>query len=161
MPTVLLIRRWSIIGFWCLFAPIRIQIYIVAILAVIPIDISVSEIKPLEFSRGLPSPAGGGDGIALIFSFTFIFVIATAPWLPEMQFVIQAIVVYREVWVSASDPRLLKRHFGGQIVKKNTIVNTCCFHADDHGRCWVLRLLDLTLDYSKRVFRHLLLVALW
>jgi hypothetical protein len=33
-----------------------------------------------------------------------------------MQFVIRALGVYRDVSVSASDLRFLKRHFGGQIV---------------------------------------------
>jgi len=38
-----------------------------------------------------------------------------------MQLVIRAIIVYRDVWVSAADLWLLKHHFGGQIVKKNSI----------------------------------------
>jgi len=144
----------------CFFLLIRIRIRIVAILALIPVDITGSQVKPLEFSRGPSSPAGGADGIVLVAFVTFIFVIPAAPWHPEMKFVIRAIVVYRDVWVSASDLRLLKRHFGGQIVKKNSIVNTRCFRADDHGRRWVLRLLDLTLDCSKSVVIHPLLVAL-
>ena len=77
-----------------------------------------------------------------------------------MQFDIRAIDIRRDVWVSASDLRLLKRHFGGRMVKKNGIVNTCCCQAEDHGRRWVLRLLDLMLDCSKSVFLHPLFVAL-
>jgi len=77
-----------------------------------------------------------------------------------MKFVIRAIVVHRDVWVSASKLRLLKRYFGGQIIKKNSIVNKCCFQADHHCRRWVLRLLDLTPDCSKSDVIHPLLVAL-
>ena len=91
---------------------------------------------------------------------TFIFSLPVAPWHPEMKFVIHAIVVYRDVWVSASNLRLLKPHFEGQIIKKISIVNSRCFHADHQGRCWVLRLLDLTLGCSKSVVIHPLLVAL-
>jgi len=53
-----------------------------------------------------------------------------------MQFVICAIVVYQDVWVSASDLRFLKRHYGGQIVKKNSIVNKCCFISKMYFSCW-------------------------
>jgi hypothetical protein len=77
-----------------------------------------------------------------------------------MQFVICTIIVYRDVLVSASDLWLLKRHLGGLIAKKNSIVNLRCFHADNRGGNWVLRLLDLTLDCRKSVFIHPLLVAL-
>jgi len=77
-----------------------------------------------------------------------------------MQFVIRAIVVYRDVWVCDSNLKLLKRYFEGEIVKKNSVVNTRCFHADDHGMRGVLRLLDLTLDCRKSVVIHPLLVAL-
>ena len=91
---------------------------------------------------------------------TFISVIRTVPWDPEMKFVIRAIVVNWDVWVSASDLRLLKRHFGGQMIKKNSIVNTRCFHADYHGRSWVLGTLDLTLDCSRSAVIHPLLAAL-
>jgi len=125
-----------------------------------PFDIAGSQGKPLKFSHGPSSPAGGGDGISLVAFITFIFVIPAAPWHPEMQFVICAIVVYRDVWVSASDLRLLKRYFGGQIVKMNRIVKSRCFHADDLCRRWVLGLLDLMLDCCKSVFIHPLLVAL-
>jgi hypothetical protein len=97
---------------------------IVASLTLIPVDITGSQVKPFEFSCGQSSPAGGADGIMLVTFVTFIFVILAAPWHPEMQIVICAIVVYRYFSVSASDLRILKRHFGGQIVKKNCIVNT-------------------------------------
>jgi hypothetical protein len=86
---------------------------------------------------------------------------ATAPWHPEMQYMMRAIVVYWDVWDSASNLSFLKRHYRGQTVKKNSIVNPRCFHADYHGRRWVLRLLDLTLDCGKSVVIHPLLVALW
>jgi len=167
MPSVLHILHWSIMCLQCFFLLIRIGIVTiltlipVTILVLIPIDIAGSEVKPLEFHCGPLSPAGGGDGIAIVAFITFIFVIPTAPWHHEIKFVICAIVVYRDVWVSASDLRLLKRHFGGQIIRKNSIVNTRCFHADHLGRCWILRLLDLTLDCSKSVVIHPLLVALW
>jgi hypothetical protein len=42
---------------------------------------------------------------------TFIFVNPSAPWHPEMKFLVRAVVVYRNGWVSASDLRLLKSHF--------------------------------------------------
>ena len=153
MPSVLHILHWSIIEMRCFFLLIRI----IAILALIPVDIAGSHVKPLEFSRSPSSPAGGGDGIAFV---TLILEISAAPWYPEMQFVIHEIVVYRDVWVSASDLRFLHRHFGGQLIKKNSVVNTRCFHADHDSRRWVLRLLDLTLDCGKSVVKHPLLVAL-
>jgi hypothetical protein len=127
------------------------RIRIVTILALIPVVITASQVKPLEVRRGLSSPACGVDGIAIVAFITFIFIIPTAPRHPEMKFVICAIVVYLDVWVSASDLRLHKRHIGGQIVMKNSIVNPRCFQADHHGRCWVLRLLDLTHDCIKSV----------
>jgi len=77
-----------------------------------------------------------------------------------MQFIIHAMVVYRYVWVSDSKLRLLKRHFGGQVVKKNSNVHKRCFYADDHGGRGVLRLLDLTQACSESVCIHRLLVAL-
>ena len=46
------------------------------------------------------------------------------------------------------------------MIKKNCILNTCWLHADHHSRCGVLRLLDMTLDCSKNVVIHPLLVAL-
>jgi len=85
-----------------------------------------------------PSPtlslAGGGDVIALFAFITFIFELPAAPSIPEMQFVICAIVVDRDVWFSASDLRIIKRHFGRQIGNMNSIINTSYFCADDHGR---------------------------
>jgi len=118
-PSVLHILRWSIIGLQCLFLLILIRI--ITIFAPIPVDITGSQIKPLEFSRRLSSLAGGEDGIAHVAFITFIFVISAAPWHPEMNFAIHAIDVYQDVWVSASGFRLLKRHFRGQIIKKNSI----------------------------------------
>jgi len=67
---------------------------------------------------------------------------------------------YRDVSVSACDHALLKRHFGRQMVKKNSIIHTRCFHADDPSWWWVLRPLDMMIDCSKSVFIHPLLVAL-
>jgi hypothetical protein len=40
-----------------------------------------------------------------------------------MHFVIRGIIVYQDVWVSDSNRRLLKRHFGRQIGQNNTILN--------------------------------------
>jgi len=154
MPSVLDILRWSMIGMRCFF--LLIHISIIAILALIPVDISGSQVKPLEFSSGPSSLAGSGNGIAFV---TFIFEIPASPSYPQMLFVIRAVVVNWDVWVTASDLRFRKCYFGGQIVKKNSIVNTRCMHADHHSRCRVLRLLDLTLDCGKNVVRHPLLVA--
>ena len=159
MPSVLHILRWFIIGLRCFFLLTNIRF--VSILALIPLDITGSQVNPLEFSRSLLLPPGGGEGIVLVTFDTLTILIPASPWHPKMQFVICTIVVYRDVWVSACDVRLLKRHFGGQIVKMNRIVNTRCFHADDHSRHLVLRLLNLTQDCSKNVFIHSLLVALW
>jgi hypothetical protein len=142
------------------FLLICIHIPIVAILALIPVDITGSQVEALKFSCGPSSQAGGGDGIALVAFVPFIFVIPAAPWHPEMQYVICATAAYQDVWVRASDVWILKRHFGAQIVKYNSIINTRWLYADDHGSLWVLRLLDLTLDCSKSVFIHALLVAL-
>jgi len=136
------------------------RIHIVTIVTLIAVHITPSQVKPLELSWGPSWPAGGGDGSAPVDFITFIVVILAAPWYPEMQFIIRRIVVYQDVWVSASNLRFLKRHLGGQIVKKDRIVNTRCFRADDLGRRWVLRQLDLTLDCHESVFIHPLLVAL-
>jgi len=124
-------------------------------------DITGSHLKLLKLSHGLLSPGDGAEGIELIASVTFIFVIPAVCRHPNMQFVIHAFVVSQDVWVSASDRRHIKCHFGDQIVKMNGIINTCHLHADNHGRRWVLRLSDLTLDCSKSVFIHPLLLALW
>jgi len=158
MPSVLHILRWSMIRLWCFFLVMRICT--VTILPLIPVHITESEVTPLDFRGGLPSPADGGDVIAIVTFITLIFVIPAAPWHPEMKFVIRAIVVYRDVWVNTSDLMLLKCHFGRQIIKENTIVNTHCLHTDHHGRRWVLCLLDVTLDCSKSVVIHPLLIAL-
>jgi hypothetical protein len=156
IPSVHHILSCSIVGLRCFFVIIRI----VAFLALIRIKITCSQVKHLEFSRGRSLLAGGGDDIMLFSFVVFTFVFTTAPWHLEMQFVIHAIVVYQDVWVNASDLTFLKRHFGGQIVKINSIVNKLFFNADHHGRRWVLRLLDLTLDCSKCVYIYPLLVAL-
>jgi hypothetical protein len=83
-----------------------------------------------------------------------------APWHPRMQFVTHSIIVNSDASVSAFNLRLLKRHFGDQILKKTSIVNTVSFYANDHCRYWVLRLVDLKIDCSRSVFIHHLLVAL-
>jgi len=158
--SVLHILRWSIIGLRCFFPHIRIPILIIAILALIPVEIPGSGVKLVQFGRRPSELAASWDGIALVTFVTFIFVIPSAPWRSEMQFIICASVVYHDGWVSASDLRVLKHHCGGQIVEKIGIVNTCCFHTDDHGRRWVLCLMDLTLHCSKSVFIHPLLLAL-
>jgi hypothetical protein len=138
-----------------------IRIRIIAVVALVPVHISASQVKPLEFSCGPSSPADYGDGIVLVDFVTFIVVILAAPSDPEMQIIIRTIVVYRDVWVSASDLRLLTHHLGGQILRKNSIVNMRWFRADGRGRRWVLRLVYQTLDCHKSVFRHPLSVALW
>jgi hypothetical protein len=108
-------------------------------------------VKPLEFSCGPSLPAGGRDGIVLVAFVTSILTIPAAPWHPRMVIVICAIVVDRDVWVSASDPWFLKCHSEDQIFKMNSIVNTRFVHADYHSRRWGLRRLDLMLDYSTSV----------
>jgi hypothetical protein len=140
----------------CFFRPIRI----IPILALLTIDIPGSPVKHHEFSRRPLSQAGSGHGIALVAFITFIIVIPAAPWHHKLRFVMRAIVVYRDVLVSASDRTLLMRHFGGRIVKNNNIVNNRCFYANHHRRGWVLRLLDLTFDCSKNAFIHPLMAAL-
>jgi hypothetical protein len=132
----------------------------VASLALVLVDIPRAQVKPLDLSRNLSSPAGIWDGIALVSFVTMISLIPAAPLHPEMQFGIRAIDVYRDVSLSASDLMFLKCHFAVQIVKKDTIVNTRCFHTENHIRHWVLRLLDLSLYGSKSVFIHPLLVVL-
>jgi len=119
-----------------------------------------SPYKPLEFGCGPSSPAGCGDGIALVNCITLIVVILAAPWHPEMQLVVRTFDVYRDIWLSASDLRLLKRHLEAQKVKKKSIVNIRHFRADDLSRRGVLCQLDLTLDSGKSVLIHPLLAAL-
>jgi hypothetical protein len=63
----------------CFFLLIHIRN--IAILALIPIDITGSQVKPLEFSRGPSSPAGGGNAIAFV---TFILDIHAAPCISKM-----------------------------------------------------------------------------
>jgi hypothetical protein len=46
------------------------------------------------------------------------------------------------------------------MVKTDGIVDMHCFHADLHGRYWVLHLLDLTPDCSKSACIHPRSVAL-
>jgi hypothetical protein len=101
------------------------------ILGLIPVDITGSKITSRKFKCGPFSPAGSGDGITLVAVVTLIFVIHSATWHFKMQFIICAIVVYWDVSVSASDLRLLKHYFKAEIVKKNYIVNSRFFHADD------------------------------
>jgi hypothetical protein len=84
-----------------------IGIRIVAIVALISVHTTGSQVKPLVFSCGPSSPAAGGDGIALVDFITFVGVILAAPWQPQMQIVIRTIVAYRDVWVSASNLRRL------------------------------------------------------
>jgi hypothetical protein len=92
----------------CVF--LRIRIRIIASVALIPVPISGSKLKPLVFSYGPLSQAGCADPITLVDFSTFIVVILTAPWHPELQFIIRTIVLNWDVWVGASDLRLLKRH---------------------------------------------------
>jgi hypothetical protein len=143
-----------------LFLVIHIRIHIVTILALIPIDIIGSQVKPLKFYRGPSSRASGGDGLVIVDFITFIFLIPAATWHPEIKYVIHAIIVYQDVLVGASDLSLLKCHFLDQIIKKNRIVNTHFFHANRHGRRWVLCLLDLTVDCRKSVVIHPLVMDL-
>jgi hypothetical protein len=77
-----------------------------------------------------------------------------------MKFVIRANDFYRDIFDSASNLRLQKHHFRGQILKNIIIVNTRCFHADDHSRCWVPYLIDPRLYGSKSVVICALSLAL-
>lgn len=72
-----------------------------------------------------------------------------------------AILVCVNFWISDSDLRLVVRPFRGRMVKKNSVVNMSCIHAADHGRLWVLSLLDVMLGCSKSTFIDPLLLALW
>jgi hypothetical protein len=98
----------SLIGLGCCIILIRIRI--VALVTLIPVDITFSWVKPLEVILGPSSPAGGGDGIAPGTFITIIFVLPSAPWHSTTKCVIHAIVVSRTFSVSPSDCRLLKRH---------------------------------------------------
>jgi len=90
MPSVLHILCWSIIGLKCFL--LLISIPIVTIVALIPVNITGSQMKPLELSHGLSLLAGSGDGSVLIAFVTFSLVLPAAPWHPNMQFVIRGIV---------------------------------------------------------------------
>jgi len=158
MPSVLQILCWSIVGLQWVFH--RILIRIVAIVTLLPVDITGSQVKPLEFNCGPSLPAGGGDAISLVNFITVVVVIVVAPWHPKMRFVIHTFVVYRDIWVSASNLRLHKRHLGCPIDYRKSMVNTHCFRADNLGRRWVRRLLDLTPDCSKSACVRRLLGAL-
>jgi hypothetical protein len=61
--------------------------------ALIPFNITGSQVKLLEFGHGPPSTPGGGDGLAPVAFVTFIFVIPTVHWRAEMPFVMRGIVV--------------------------------------------------------------------
>ena len=125
------ILHWSTIGVRCVLLLIHISIGIWPILALIAVNITCSVVKPLKFRGGSSSPAGGGDGIALVAFVTSIFIIPAARWHPNIQFVICAIVAYRDVSVSSYNVCLLTQHFAGQMVEKNRIRNMRCCHADD------------------------------
>jgi len=103
-PLVLHMLRWFIIGLQCLL--LLIPIRIIAIIALIPVDINGSQVKPLKLSRGRSSPAGCGDGIGLVVFIIFIIVIPATPWHHKIKLVLRAIVVcqvvWAELWISAS-----------------------------------------------------------
>jgi hypothetical protein len=73
---------------------LRIRIRVIAVIALIPVAITGSHVKPLEFSCSMSSLAVSGDDIALVDFVTFIVVILAGPRHPETQFVIRTIVVY-------------------------------------------------------------------
>ena len=80
LPSDLANIHWSIISSWCcvLIIPIRI----VAFIALLPVQITGSLVKHLEFSQGPLSLAGGGDDILLITLFTSAINISVeAEWL--------------------------------------------------------------------------------
>jgi hypothetical protein len=58
-------------------------------------------------------PDGVWDVIAPVCFILFLLPTLAAPGHPELKFVICAIVVYTDVWVSASDVRLFKFHCAG------------------------------------------------
>jgi hypothetical protein len=142
----------------CFFGVLSVRI--ITIVNVIAVDISGFQVKPLWFTCGPWLLAAGADRIAQVDFVTFIIIILVACWNPKMKLFIRTLVVYQDILDSACDLRLLKRHFGDQMVKKKSIVNPCCFHADDIRRYWCLHLLDLTFVRCKSVFIHPLLVAL-
>jgi hypothetical protein len=87
-----------------------------AILTLIPVYMTGSQVEPVQFSRGLLSSVGGGDGITHDALIHIIFVILAVLWKPEMKLVMHAMVDYGDVWVSASDFRLLKSPFRSKII---------------------------------------------
>jgi len=159
IPSVLHILHWSIIGLQFIF--LLSCIHMLLIIALMPVDISGSWAKPLEFSHGLWSQHASEDGIPLVTSVTFSCIFHTSLWHPKMQFVFCAMVFCWDVCVSALVLRCLKHHSGWQMVKKRSRVNTCCFHVDYHSRHWVLPLFHLTHDCRKSELINPLLVALW
>lgn len=116
-----------IIGILCFFHLIHIRM--VAKVAIIFIDITGNHIKTPEFSHGALSLAGCGDGLTSVDLIPCIRVITAVPWPPKIQVVISAIVVYLDVWDSASHLGLLKCLFRGKMVKIQCIVNMCCFNS--------------------------------
>jgi hypothetical protein len=90
-----------------------IRIRIVAILPLISIAITGSQVNPPKFSGGLSLLPGAVNGIAIVAFVTFILVVPHAPWNPEIQFVICVIVVSQDVWLSAFELRFPKRLLGG------------------------------------------------
>jgi hypothetical protein len=72
---------------------------IVAILSLIPTDITGSQVKPLKFIRSPSSLGVGGDGMAFV---NLIVEILAASWTREIQFIMCAIIVYWDGWVSAA-----------------------------------------------------------
>jgi hypothetical protein len=74
-----------------------IHIPIFGVVTLIPLEITRSPVKHLEFCRGLSLPDAGADGSVLSALDTFILEVPAAIWHPEMQFVNHQIVVYRDV----------------------------------------------------------------
>jgi hypothetical protein len=79
--------------------------------------------------------------MVLVTYVTITCIIPAASWHPKMQFIICAIVVYRNVWVSAFDLRHLKRHFRGQTRRialstraAFTLMNTA---GVEFSTCWI------------------------
>jgi hypothetical protein len=62
----------------CFFLPICIRIRIVAILALILVDITGWQVKALQFRHGPLSLAGDVDDTVIVSFITFIFVIPAA-----------------------------------------------------------------------------------
>jgi hypothetical protein len=79
MPAFLHILCQSIIGLRYIILLISIHIRIVAILTLIPVNLTGSLVKPLGISRRTLSPVGGGDAIALAAFSTFILELPATP----------------------------------------------------------------------------------